>query len=193
MPDFNGVTDGPPQFAADGNGASGTREQVQQRAQEAAGQAQEKVQEVGGRLQARLREQLDNRSSKAGQQINERAEELRSVSQALREQGKDGPAKAADQVADYTERAARYLTEKDSAGVLADAEDLGRRQPWAIVAGGAAMGFMASRFLKASSSRRYRNLTTSRPVGVYPGSPATRSQEGSASPESRPLSSAASV
>jgi hypothetical protein len=39
---------------------------------------------------------------------------------------------------------------------LADVEAFARRQRWLVAAGGLALGFAASRFLKASSSRRYQ-------------------------------------
>jgi hypothetical protein len=47
------------------------------------------------------------------------------------------------------------MREKDSDALLSDVEDLARRQPWAVGAGAMVLGFVASRFLKASSSRRY--------------------------------------
>jgi hypothetical protein len=142
--------------------------QAQEKVQEAAGQAQEKVQEAAGQLQHRVREQLDQRSTQIGEQIGTQASDLRSVGDSLRQQGKEGPAKAADQIAEYVERAGSYLREKDPDTVLADAERFGRRQPWAVAAGGVALGFLASRFLKASSRRRYEGLTVPRPAGVYP-------------------------
>jgi hypothetical protein len=146
----------------------------QAKAAEVAGQAQEKAQQAAGQAQDKLREQLDQRSSQAASQINEQASDLRSVSEALRQQGKDGPAKAAEQLAHYAEKVGGYLRENDSHAFLADAEDLGRRQPWAIAAGGAALGFAASRFLKASSTQRYRGRTTvARPAGVYPAATST--------------------
>lgn len=141
----------------------------QAKAAEVAGQAQEKAQQAAGQAQDKLREQLDQRSSQAASQIDEQAGDLRSVSESLRQQGKDGPAKAADQLAQYAEKAAGYLHENDSHAFLADAEDFGRRQPWAVAAGGVALGFAASRFLKASSAQRYRGRTTvAQPAGVYP-------------------------
>jgi hypothetical protein len=157
--------------------SSGTGDSVaaeaQAKAAEVAGQAQEKAQQAAGQAQDRLRDQLDRRSSQAAEQINSQASDLRSVGVTLREQGKDGPARAADQLAEYAEKVGGYLREKDSHALLADAEDFGRRQPWAIAAGAMAVGFAASRFLKASSSRRYQErLTVQRPAGVYPTSTA---------------------
>jgi hypothetical protein len=45
--------------------------------------------------------------------------------------------------------------------LLRDVEDFARRNPWAVAAGGFALGFVASRLLKASSSERYRASTRS--------------------------------
>ena len=129
--------------------------QAQEKAQEVAGQAQEKGQQAATQAKDKLREQLDQRSSQAAEQVNQQASDLRAVSDSLREQGKDRPASAADRLAEYAEKAGGYLREKDSDALLADAEDLARRQPWAVAAGALALGFAASRFLKASSSKRH--------------------------------------
>lgn len=141
----------------------------QSAAADAAGQAQRSAQQAAGQMQDRLREQLDQRSSQAAEQINQQVSDLRSVSEALREQGKDGPAQAADRLAGYADRVGGYLRDKNSDALLADAEDFGRRRPWAAAAGGAALGFAASRFLKASSTQRYQTRTAGPPperVGV---------------------------
>jgi hypothetical protein len=79
------------------------------------------------------------------------------VGEELRKQGKDTPARLAEQAADRTERVGSYLRDSDSDRILNDVEDFARRQPWAVVAGGLALGFVASRFLKASSGDRYRS------------------------------------
>jgi hypothetical protein len=136
-------------------GLSGAAEQAQEKAQDLAGQAQQQAQQAAGRAKSGLRDQIDERSSQAAGQINQQAADLRAVSSSLREQGKDGPASAADKLAGYAERVGGYLSDRDSDQLLADLEDFGRRQPWAIAAGSVALGFAASRFLKASSSRRY--------------------------------------
>ena len=60
------------------------------KAQQVAGQAQEQAQEAAGQAQAKLREQLDQRSSQLAEQAHEQASDLRSVSEALRDQGQ-GP------------------------------------------------------------------------------------------------------
>ena len=50
---------------------------------------------------------------------------------------------------------ATTCSDTDADRILGDIEDFGRRQPWAVIAGGVALGLVASRFLKASSTRRY--------------------------------------
>ncbi len=157
-------------FASPGDPSNGSAG-IQAKAAEAAEQAQEQAQRTAGQVQDKVREQIDQRSAHLAAQVTDQASDLRLVSESLREQGKDGPAQAADQLAQYAEKVGGYLREKDSHALLADAEDLGRRQPWAIAAGGLALGFAASRFLKASSRQRYerRATTVPRPAGVYPG------------------------
>jgi hypothetical protein len=157
------TTDPPPRQPDAGSGDSGASD-AQAKAQEIAGQAQEKAQAAAGQAQAKVREQLDQRSSQVAEQINEQASDLRSVGGALREQGKEGPANVADRLAGYAEKVGGYLRDKDSAALLRDAEDFGRRQPAAVAAGGLLLGFLASRFLQASSSQRY----SSRDAGRLP-------------------------
>jgi hypothetical protein len=148
-------------------GASSTeqaKEKVQETAQQAAGQAR-----------GQIRKQVDERTTQAGEQVSTTADDVRSVARQLREQGKEGPAKLAEQAADRAERLGSYLEQADGEAILRDVEDFGRRQPWAVMFGGLAAGFLASRFLKASSSRRaeagYQAPT--RPTGANGATPPT--------------------
>jgi hypothetical protein len=52
-----------------------------------------------------------------------------------------------------------YLKSADADRILGDVEDFARRRPWLTAAAGALAGLAASRFLKASSSRRYGSPT----------------------------------
>jgi uncharacterized protein with von Willebrand factor type A (vWA) domain len=136
------------------------------KAQQAAGQAQEKAQAAAGQAQAKVRDQLDQRSSQLGEQAHQQASDLRSVGEALRNQGKDRPAQAVVRLAGYAEQAGSYLRDSDAESMLSDAEDLGRRKPAAVAAGALALGLVASRFLKASSTRRYSGRQTRQPSAV---------------------------
>jgi hypothetical protein len=143
---------------------AGTGEQVKDKATEVAGQAQEKAQQAAGQAREQVRTQIDQRSTEAGRKVSEQGGDLRAVGDQLREQGKDGPAKLADQAAHHVERAGSWLSESDADRILHDVEDAARKNPWAVAAGGIALGFAASRFLRASSSDRYQARgTTSAP------------------------------
>jgi uncharacterized protein YjbJ (UPF0337 family) len=136
-------------------GKASDGKESQNRGEDVKEQAQEKAQQASGQAKDRVREQVDQRSTQAGERVSSAAQDARSVSEELRRQGKDQPARLADQAADRAERLGSYLKESDADRILHDVEDFGRKQPWALVAGGIAAGFVASRFLKASSQRRY--------------------------------------
>jgi hypothetical protein len=145
---------------------SSTTEQAKEKAQAAAGQAKEKA-------GSQLRSQVDQRSTDAGHRVGGVASDVRAVSESLREQGKDQPARLADQAADRAERLGSYLKQSDADRILSDVEDFGRRQPWAVIAGGVVLGLVASRFLKASSIDRYEKRTSIQPrEPVAPATPA---------------------
>lgn len=142
---------------------------AQAKTQKAAGQAQEQVQAAAGQAQAKMREQLDQRSSQLAEKAHQQASDLRSVSEALRDQGKDRPAQAVDRLAGYAEQAASYLRDNEADSMLSDAEEFGRRKPAAVAAGALALGLVASRFLKASSSRRYSARQSQQSLPPRPG------------------------
>lgn len=156
----------PPPSAEPGTGArqeGGIGEQVQQgleQAKEVAGQVgeqlTEKTQELRGQAQQRIREQVDTRSTAAGDQMAATAAAARDASSKLREQGQDLPAQIVEQMARRTEQLGEYLRGASAEKLLGDIEDMGRRQPWAVIAGGIAAGFLGARFLKASSRDRYQ-------------------------------------
>jgi hypothetical protein len=133
---------------ADGGGAK-------EKAHEAADQAKGKASEAAGQAKNRLASAVDTRSTQAGEQLRTTADDVRSVAVELRGQGKDKPAELAEQAAERVQRIGDYLHRSDGDRLLRDVEEFARRKPWALAAGGLALGFAASRFLKASSVRRY--------------------------------------
>lgn len=130
-------------------------DQAQQKAQELTEQAKERTSEVKDQAQSAVRRQIDERTSQTGIAIHSTAQDLRTVGQELRNQGKETPAKVADQIAEKGDALAGYLRTNDADRIVRDVEDFARRQPWAVIAGGMALGFVASRLLKASSEKRY--------------------------------------
>jgi hypothetical protein len=133
-----------------------TTDQVKDQVRDKAQLAQDKTRGALGQVRGRLRDQVDQRSTQAGHQVQSAAQDVRRVAEQLRGQGKDTPARVAKQVADRAESFGSYLRDADGERLLGDAEAVARRQPWLVAAGGLALGFAASRFLKASSSRRYQ-------------------------------------
>jgi hypothetical protein len=141
---YQSTTNGPSTTSSSSSTTEQAKEKAREQAQQAAGQAR-----------GTLRTQVDQRSTEAGERVGSLASDVRSVGEQLREQGKDQPAKLADQAAERAESLSRYLTGSDGDRILGDIEDFGRRQPWAVIGGGVVLGLLASRFLKASSTRRY--------------------------------------
>ena len=155
-----------------GNGP--TRAEGGSTAEQAKEKAKEQAQQAAGQAKSTLRTQVDQRSTEAGERVGGFASDVRSVGDQLREQGKEQPAKLAEQAADRAERLGDYLKSSDADRILQDVEDFGRRQPWAVIAGGVALGLVASRFLKASSTRRYEELAARQlPARTYDMSPET--------------------
>jgi hypothetical protein len=128
-------------------------EQAKEHVQEVA----QRGQDVAGEAQVKLRDQIDTRSRQFGEQVAASALALRSGADELHRQGNGAAGDAADRAAAQAERLGSYLQASDANRILADAEAVARRNPWAVVVGGVIAGAAAARFLKASSSRRYES------------------------------------
>ncbi|HXQ88138.1 MAG TPA: hypothetical protein VN733_00740 [Solirubrobacterales bacterium] len=157
--------------ASASSGSPADASSIKEKAQDATGQAQEKARDAAGQVQDTLRRELDERTSQAGARASGTAEDIRSIGEELRKQGKDGPGKLADKAAEQTEKVGSYLSGNGPDQMLHDLEDFGRRRPWALLAGGLLAGAAAARFLKASSRSRYEDRSRdsgapSRPLGA---------------------------
>jgi hypothetical protein len=130
-------------------------DQAKDKVQEAAGQVQqqvgEKAQQMRGQAADGIRQQLDSRSTQAGEQLTATADGLRRMSQQLQESNAT-PAQYAKQAAEPVERLGRYLTQADGDRILRDAERFARQRPLVTVIGGATLGFLVARFIKASGT-----------------------------------------
>jgi hypothetical protein len=157
-------------------------QQMKQKAGETAQQVRDKAQGMKDQASGRLREQVDTRSTEAGSQLQSTAQAARRTSEQLRGEGKETPAKVADAVADRAERLGGYLTSSDADRILRDVENTARRQPWLVAFGGAVLGFLAARFVKASSSRRFESGNGAAPGTWQASSPAV-SAGGASAPE----------
>jgi hypothetical protein len=129
-------------------------EQVKERVADVAEQAKDQT-------RSQLQEQIDTRTTQVGDQMSAGAEAVRRTVVQLRQEGNDRAAGVIEAVADRAERLGTYLTGANGDRILRDAEDFARRQPWLMATAGALTGFLASRFVKASSGTRYQSRPSS--------------------------------
>jgi ElaB/YqjD/DUF883 family membrane-anchored ribosome-binding protein len=137
--------------------SQGVSAKAQDLAAQAKEQAQEKVGEVKGRASDRLHEQIANQSANLAERIGPFPEAFRKAAAYLDSQGSGPAAEAAGRAADRAEQLGSYLEEASPDRMLGDLEAFARRRPWMVGGIGAAAGFVASRFLTASSERRYES------------------------------------
>jgi hypothetical protein len=161
------------EYPTDQGGETSTTEQVKEQVAEKAQVAKERAGQAAQQARGRLRDQVDQRSTQAGERLAGNAADARSVAEELRLKGKDTPARLVEQAAGQADRAAAYLKTASGDRILRDVEDFARSKPWAVAAGGLVVGFAASRFLKASSSRRYQQARADYPDTVRTSTYAT--------------------
>jgi hypothetical protein len=135
---------------------SRTERQSQSAPEQAKDKAREVAQEAKGQTREQLRSQLAERSTQLGEQTASASSAMRRASSQLREDGNERVAGLVEAVADRGQRLGEYLREADGEQLLRDVEDFARKQPWLMVGGSALVGFLGSRFLKASSHGRYQ-------------------------------------
>jgi hypothetical protein len=156
------MTESAPATGSESTTSGQVKEQVREKAQV----AQDKAKGAADQARGRLREQVDQRSTQAGERVSATAGDVRSVAEELRRQGKDTPARLIEQAAGQADRLSDYLKAASGERILGDVEDFARSKPWLVAAGGLTLGFAASRFLKASSSRRYQASSVDDTVGT---------------------------
>jgi hypothetical protein len=156
-----------PTYGSTAGTGESTTDQVKDQVRDKAQLAQDKTRGALGQARGRMSEQVDQRSTQAGERIAGTASDVRSIADELRNQGKDAPANLAEQVAGQADRVGDYLKGASGDRILRDVEDFARRQPMLVAAAGLALGFAASRFLKASSSRRYQSGDGDYQAGGY--------------------------
>jgi ElaB/YqjD/DUF883 family membrane-anchored ribosome-binding protein len=149
-------------------GSSVAAEQAQDAATEVKEQAQQKAEEAKARASDKVRGQLDTRSTAMADQIAPFAQALHKAGDHLVSQGNGSGGNAAHRAGDQVEQLASYLRHSGSDRLLGDIERFARQRPWAAGGIGVVAGFMAARFLKASSESRY--TSAQRPYGNDPAS-----------------------
>ena len=152
-------------------GESGALAEAKDKGAELMSSAQEqigvKAGELGEEAAFQLREQVDQRSTQAGEQVSAVGQALSTSARQLEREGKTSSADLIDKMAGRAETLGSYLRSADADRILGDVEGFARRRPWATAAAAAIAGFAASRFVKASSDRRYE--TSRRELAAGPG------------------------
>lgn len=140
----------------EGTDQEGLVGQASAQVQDAASTAQEKAVALKEQGKGKLGETLDQRTNEAGVQARKLAQALRRSGEQLSSEG-DGQHAAglAEGAADRIERLGGYLEQTSGAELVRDVENFARRRPWVVAGMGLVAGLAASRFLKASSERRY--------------------------------------
>jgi ElaB/YqjD/DUF883 family membrane-anchored ribosome-binding protein len=141
---------------AEGIGQEGLVGQASGQVQEAASTAQERAVELKEQGKSKLGETLDQRTNDAGVQARKMAQALRRSGEQLSNEGNGQQvAGLAEGAADRLERLGGYLERTSGDELVRDLEDFARRRPWMVAGMGLVAGLAASRFVKASSERRY--------------------------------------
>jgi len=150
-------------------GREGLAEQAKSQLGNAATTAQDKAGDLGQQGKSKLASTIDDRTTQVGSQARQLADALRSSGSQLQTEGDSSTRQVAgltNAAADRVDRLGGYLQGRSGDDLVRDAEEFARRRPWIVGALGLAAGLAASRFLKASSERRYGS---SRPmVGESP-------------------------
>jgi gas vesicle protein len=151
----NEQTRGPTDFATQN---TDTGSEVKSRAREAVSQAKERA---GEKIESRISES----KTKAAETLSGVASTLLSSSQQLRENNQDGAGRAMERAAEGVERFASYLQQTNVDDVVGQVQEFARRQPAAFIGGAFALGFIASRFIKAKSPSGSHRLSSTSEYG----------------------------
>jgi hypothetical protein len=119
------------------------------------GRAREAVNTVKERAGERIESRIVDSKTRAADTLSGVASSLHSSSEQLRDQ-QPGASRAIERAAEGVERFASYLQETNVDDVVESVHEFARRQPAAFIGGAFALGFIASRFLKATSPDGYR-------------------------------------
>ena len=97
---------------------------------------------------------LDDQKQRTAERISGTAEAVRCAAQSLDRSENPAIARYADQAADRIEDFSSLIRERQWSEIVADTEDLARRQPTLFALGAAALGFLAGRLLAVPTDRR---------------------------------------
>ena len=131
--------------------SSGVTEQTKQQTGQLARQARQQGSQLANRGSEQVKSQLANQKHQAAQRMTPLQTALRETAHQLRSQGQGPIAQYADRATDQVERFSGYLRETDVDEIVDEVRGFARRRPGLFLGGAAALGFLATRFLKSSS------------------------------------------
>lgn len=141
--------------------------------------ARQDLESVKHEAEAQLGKTVEKAKGLASEQKNLFANQMTDIAEAVSKVASELEAKDsatavyARTVADSADRIGRTIRERDIDGLIATAEDFGRKQPALFIAAAALAGLAASRFFVASAKRRHAG------DGSYPNSPDYTGSSGS--------------
>ncbi len=128
-----------------------TTEQARQQTQQLAQRARQQAGQLANRGGEQVKSQLANQKHQGAQRMVPVQTALRETAHQLRGQGQGPIAQYVDQATDRVERFSGYLRETDVDEIIDEVRGFARRRPGLFLGGAAALGFLATRFLKSSS------------------------------------------
>ncbi|MGP1397958.1 MAG: hypothetical protein ACTS3R_20825 [Inquilinaceae bacterium] len=153
---------------------------IKNAAQEATERAKQEAARLGNKAKQQAEGYADEKKNEAGERIGTLASSLRASADKLENEERwlaGYVSSAADQLDDFS----NTVRNRDVAEILQDVEGFARRQPALFLAGAAAIGFAAGRFMKASSDRRRQESYDAYDYGPADYGRADYGQTGSAS------------
>jgi hypothetical protein len=134
-----------------GGGSQQPTEQAKQQGQQLAQQARQQAGRLANRGGEQVKSQLGTQKHRASQRMVPVQSALRETAHQLRSQGQGPMAEYAEKASDQVERFSGYLRETDVDEIIDEVRGVARRRSALFVGGAAALGFLATRFLKSSS------------------------------------------
>jgi len=128
-------------------------DQVREQAGQVADQVRQQAGQVASQTQEQVRTQLNTQKDQASESLGSVAQTVRQIGTQLRQNDTAAPlAQYTDTAANQIENASQYLRTHDVNTMMGDLEQVARRQPALFIGGAFALGLLAARFLKSTSS-----------------------------------------
>jgi hypothetical protein len=139
-----------------GNKARAAAHQLKETSRAAAHEASVRTAEAGRRAREAATEAADARRHDVSERLQGIARAFRETSDRLRDEDDAAAARVAEVAARGVENVAGYLHNHDVREMVREAEDFARRHPSLFIGAAIVGGFLAGRFLHASTRRRER-------------------------------------